>query len=649
MSNINTTYALFRVDDYKNDNVLSSYNLPITPLTFVADIPAGCTILQDLNDTTATFDLGDGTIIHSTTAIHSYELPGRYKVRMVLRDCQNNNVLASYSTNVDITDYVENTFSVSIPDNALALSAGHFSEAINITNSSPFYQINDDIFYSVSGTNLPNYFDLNPYKFNHLKRYHSFFEKSFITNLSSHEFNEIPKLGLSSENIYIKLSGNEIVVANSTDEGSLLAGTSGSKNFYFNTDDPVSKPIKINFFKDRKKIFSRNKSGNYSINDYNNNLGISLTANVDAVATEVSKVSSLNVTSNGLDSEGFEEATIFGISPAQFKGVEIPFLAKPKSIQNFTVKNLSAVGIPTFILQENGTNVSSSSFTIESLSSSIEGVDTKFWYYGGLTFNDSLSTQSNTLTLIVSSLFTNGTANLALCSNVVTISTFPDGFYQFAKQNENVDYKEVFKSLRFQEILLDKNILFDDFIGSIFGDLSSSYSSLGKTLNSKIYNFVDNKIDIDKCDIKSINSISKLVDEEANVFDETLFSFPGNVARYVSLFSTQYNTLKGTRNKFNENLNNNGEANKAVYGKNLGDEIDTNTYVVTAGTDIVAKEKFSNECVLLNTYQPLCSVDFLHGTTTEYSLSTYDTDWGWSLVLPDSPTLNDLNSFYTFH
>ena len=37
MSNINTTYALFRVDDYKNDNVLSSYNLPITPLTFVAE------------------------------------------------------------------------------------------------------------------------------------------------------------------------------------------------------------------------------------------------------------------------------------------------------------------------------------------------------------------------------------------------------------------------------------------------------------------------------------------------------------------------------------------------------------------------------------------------------------------------------------
>jgi len=37
MSKINTTYALFDVHDYKNESVLSSYNLDITPLTFKAD------------------------------------------------------------------------------------------------------------------------------------------------------------------------------------------------------------------------------------------------------------------------------------------------------------------------------------------------------------------------------------------------------------------------------------------------------------------------------------------------------------------------------------------------------------------------------------------------------------------------------------
>ena len=40
MSKINTTYALFEVQDYKNESVLSSYNLDITPLTFKADMPA---------------------------------------------------------------------------------------------------------------------------------------------------------------------------------------------------------------------------------------------------------------------------------------------------------------------------------------------------------------------------------------------------------------------------------------------------------------------------------------------------------------------------------------------------------------------------------------------------------------------------------
>ena len=652
MSNINTTYALFRVEDYKQDNVLSSYNLSLTPLTFVADIPAGCTILQDLNNTTATFDLGDGTVIHSTTAVHTYELPGRYKVRMVLRDCQNNNVLGSYSANVDIKDYIENTFSISIPNNTLTLSAGHFSEAITITNNSPFYNTNNDIFFSISGTGLPNYFDLLPYKFNHLKRYHSFYERAFIDNLSAHEYNEVSKLTLSSENVYVKLSGVNppiIVPAKSTDKGSLYVGSSGINNFYFSTDNSVSSPISIELFKDRKKIFSRDKSGNFSVNDNNNNLGITLTANVDAVASSTFKISSLNATSNGLDSEGLEEATIFGISPVQFKGVQIPFLVKPKSIQNFTVKNLSAIGTPTFTLQKDGVNVSSSNFTIESLSGSIDGVDTNFWYYGGLTFNDSLSTETTSLTLTVSSLFTNGSVNLALTSNAVPLTAFPKDFYGFSKQNENVDYTDIFKSLRFQEILLDKNVLFDDFIGSIFGDLSSSSSSLGKTINSKIFNFVDNKIDLDSCDIRSIISLSKLVNEEANIYDQSLFNFPPSVARFISLFSTEYNKLKGTRNKFSQNLDDKGGGNPTVYGTNLGDKIDTLSYIVTAGTDIVAKEKFSKQCVLLNSFQPLCAVSFLNGTTTEYSLSTYSTDWAWPLVLPESFSTEDLTSFYTFY
>ena len=649
MSNIDTTYALFEVQDYKKENVLSSYNLSITPLTFKADIPTGCGIKVALNNTTATFDLGDGTLVNSTTAIHTYELPGKYKVRMILRDCENNNILGSYSTDVNIYNYIDDTFTVDITGDTFPLSAGEFSKTVDITNKSPFFQGNNDIFYSVSGTGLPNYFDFEPYKFNHLKRYHSFYERKYIDTLSAYEFNEISKFSLSSNNIYVRLSGTKIIGSNSTEEGSVLAGVSGKNIYIFNTDSATDRPILINLFKDRKKIFSRNRKGGYSLNDYNNNLYITLTADV-GVTNLPANLSSTNATSNGLDSEGFEEATIFGISPVQFKGVRIPFLVKPKSITNFTVKDLSAVGTPDFTLtDEDDAAINVSYYTIESLSSSIKGIDTKFWYYGGLTFNDSLSTQTNTLKLSVSSLYTNGTSTFSLTSNVATISTFPDDYYRLAKQNENVDYTEIFKSLRFQEILLDKNILFDDFIGSIFGDLSSSYDSLGKTLNSKIYNFVDNKINIDSCDVKSLIALGEMLDQPANIFDPTLLQFPVNVARFVSLFSTTISALKGAKNQFSENFNDRGFSAKTVYGKNLGDELTTSTYVITAGTDIVAREKFSNTYSLLNSYQPLSAATLRDGSTTKFSLSEYASTWGWPLVLPSNFTTASLDTFYDFY
>ena len=650
MSNIDTSYALFEVQDYKKENVLSSYNLSITPLTFTADIPAGCGIRVALNDTTATFDLGDGTLVNSTTAIHTYELPGTYKVRMILRDCQNKNILGSYSTDVNIYNYIDDTVTVDITGDTFPLSAGEFSKTVDITNKSPFFQGNNDIFYSVSGTGLPNYFDFTPYKFNHLKRYHSFYERKYIDTLSAYEFNEISKFSLSSNNIYVKLSGTEIINSNSTEEGSVLAGLSGKNIYFFNTDSATDSPILINLFKDRKKIFSRNKEGGYSLNDYNNNLYITLTADV-GVTNLSANLSSTNATSNGLDSEGFEEATIFGINPVQFKGVRIPFLVKPKSVTNFTVKDLSAVGTPDFTLtDEDDAAINTSYYTIESLSSSIEGVDTKFWYYGGLTFNDSLSTQVSTLKFSVSSLYTNGTNTFSLTTSAATLTTFPDDYYRLAKQNENVDYTAIFKSLRFQEILLDKNILFDDFIGSIFGDLSSSYSSLGKTLNSKIYNFVDNKINIDSCDVRSLIALGEMLDQPANIFDPTLLQFPANVSRFVSLFSTTFSDLKGAKNQFSKNFNDRGFSAKTVYGKNLGDKLTTSTYVITAGTDIVAREKFSNTYTLLNSYQPLSAVSFLNGTTTEYSLSEYTDTWGWPIILPaGAVNIASLNTFYDFY
>lgn len=642
MSNINTTYALFEVSDYKNESVLSSYNLGITPFTFKADIPS-TDFYSEINKLEALFDFGDGTTGTGLTATHAYELPGKYKVRMILNDCENNSLLASYSTDVEVVDYIENTFTIDIEDNILPLSAGEFSKPITITNKAPFYQNSNNIFYTVSGLNIPNYFDLLPYKFNHLKKYYSFYEKSYIDNLSAYEFNEIPFISVSSSNVYVRLSGNAIVDAKSTDTDSVFVGTSGKGTYYFLTDEAPDDRVIINLFKDRNKIYSKDSSLDYSLNNFNNNLSISLTANVGTTSLS-SNLSSITINDNGLTGEGSEEAQIFNISPVQFKNAPIPFFVKPTSITGYTVKDLTLNGsITGRLLDNNSEEVDSSFYTISSLESSISGIDTDYWFYGNLTFDDGLSSVDN-FTLSVSAEFSNTSQTFNLEGESVEFSIYPKDYYYFAKTNEKVDFTEIFKSLRFQEILLDKNILFDDFIGSIFGNISSSNASLGKILNEKIFNFVGNKTDIDTCDLNSLISISDLLDEKSNVYDNSLFNFPPSIVKLMSLFSTDYNQFRGTENKFKENFNDRGITTKEVYGKNLGNEINTTTYTVTAGTDIVALEKFSNNYSLLNTYQPVCAVD-----TLQYKLSEYNTNWGWPLVLPTTYTVTDLSKFYTFY
>ena len=640
MSNINTTYALFEVQDYKNESVLSSYNLDITPLTFKADLPS-TDFYSDINKLEALFDFGDGTVGTGLTATHTYTQPGEYKVRMVVNDCENNSLLASYSTDISIYDYIENTFTVDIEDDILPLSAGEFSKPITITNKAPFYQ-GSNIFYTVSGLTIPNYFELTPYKFNHLQKYYSFYEKSYIENLSAFEYNEIPFISVSGSNVYVKLSGNAIVDAKSTDVDSVFVGTSGRESYYFSSDQLAS-GIAINLFKDRNKIFSKDSSLEYSLNNYNNNLSISLTANVGTTSLSAN-LSSLTINDNGLTEEGDDEAQIFDISPVQFKKAPIPFFIKPTSISNYTVKGLTLNGSITGRLYDsNNQEVNTSYYSITSLNSSISGIDTDYWFYGNLTYDDGLS-GFDSFTLGVSAEFTNSAETFQLTGRSVSFSIYPKDYYYFAKTNEDIDYTEVFKSLRFQEILLDKDILFDDLLGSIFGNLSSNSSSLGKKLNEKIFNFVNNRTNIDTCDLNSLISISNLLDETANVYDDSLFNFPPEIVRLLSLFSTDYNQFKGTKNKFKENFSDRGITTKEKYGKNLGNEIDINSYTVTAGTDIVALEKFSNNYSLLNTYQPICAVD-----TLQYKLSEFNTDWGWPLVLPTTFTSTDISKFYTFY
>jgi len=474
MSNIKTDYAIFDVIDYKGEAKLSSYNLDITPLTFKARIPEDNSREVPLNNQKITFDFGDGSFGSNLSSSHVYEYPGEYTVRMVIRDCKNNSILASYSDSVHIKDYITNTFTLSMPPGdianskpALVLSAGEISGPITVTSKSPFYQDFQEIFYSISGNEYKNYFNLSPNKFNSLKKYFSIYEKSYLPTLSSYEFVEIDKISLSSTDIYARLTSDGAIVAGlSSSLSSVYVGSSGSKEIYVKAEDQDT-PINISFFKDRENIFSNSLKG-YKNNNYTNNFDITLSSFISPTSGQT--LSAIKFTSTGITGEGIEKES-FAISKTQYKGLGIPFIITPVNNDNFTMKSLTA-GTPTFVLLSGASSniyddnniVQSTYYTIESLANSLSNIDTDFWYRGMLTFNDNLSSTSTRLTLSARNQYTFNTNSslLSTVNGLVTFSAYPKDFYNFYKQNEDFDFEQNIKDMRFQEILLDKNIFFDD-------------------------------------------------------------------------------------------------------------------------------------------------------------------------------------------
>jgi hypothetical protein len=707
MSNVRTNYATISAVDYRGEHVLSSYNLPITPLTFFANIPTqtGDESLT-INNTEVTFDYGDGVIEEATSIYtfegnnilstsHTFDYPGLYNVRMVLRDCNNNAILASQTKQIQIEDYITNTFTVSCldldPGYFLNLSANEYSTPLTVDSQTPFYQDFQSIYFSVSNTNCPNYFNLDDRKFKHLQNYFSFYKRDFLPNLTAFEYVELKNIALSSENIYVKLSGDELVSSTTSSPSSILAGSSGTQIVYFKTQQQEvlgggggSEPVYLNFYKDRKNIFSRGKTG-FSNNNYLNNFNVSVSALVGD--TSLQELDHISITSNGLDNEG-EEVNSFEINPVQYKNTNIPFLLKPKNSKQFTMNAVQA-NTPEFVLINNGskllplgvgeiapgTEVSSTYYYISSLGDTLSSIGTDFWYRGYLYFDDSFYATTSAVvmnvTLSCNCPYTNPRiSSTSSVSGGTSFSLYPKDYYSLYKINEDFDFEQMIKDLRFQEFLLDDNVFFTDFIGSIFGGISSNETSLGKTIYESIINFVQNTSDIDVCEIDALEGMSKLVSNQNLLYDS---SQPPAIKRLINLFSVQYNKFRGFQNQFSQNFDPKNRTSKEVYGTNLGDEIDFLTYVISSGSDIVAYEKFSGDYTQLNSYQPLSLSGSLSAEQTEipgtfpfgmggfgdtgaltYSLSTYNENWGWPLVLPSnvltsSTSADTIGHFYDFY
>jgi len=607
----------FKIVDYKNEQVLSAYALKETPLKFIPNV-------NNFVYIRVLWDFGDGTYSTSLTANKYYDKPGKYDTNLTIFDCYSNAIISNTIKTVDIKDYLVNTFRIDFEDASyydnITWKNGKISGPLIASATYPSNVTPSTIFYRISGSGSEYYFQDTPDKFRHLRNTYSFFEKIYNQTKKQYEYIEIDKIEIDTVPVYAKISNNSITLTNSTDVSAFYVGLSGNKQVYFK-DDSVNK-LQIDLFFDKRNN-----------NIWDNNLKVSLSANI----IQNNEVDNFSVTSNGMDGEFYAEDS-FNIDSQKFSNVDIPFVIKVKDSEHFTVKNfkpLSASNLVYTVLSSDDV-ISSQYYTISAKDSFNGAVRNTIRFTSPTKMNDVKITVSGSVSSVQGSVY-------SLNGETSVFDVYPQNFLTIEKKNESYDATEMFKDLRFQEFLLDDSMLFDEFIGSIFGTLTSSYDTLGKKIYEKITNFVQNIQDVDRNEIFPLISQMKMLNASNNVFEDNSFTYPEKIKRILDLFSISNNKLLGINNKFKENFDLRGYSSKSVYGINLGDEINTNTYVVSAGTPIVALEKFSNKYSLLNTEQPV-----EYTTNTVYALSSYNQNWGWPLVLPDTFQFGDIEKYYLF-
>jgi len=244
-------------------------------------------------------------------------------------------------------------------------------------------------------------------------------------------------------------------------------------------------------------------------------------------------------------------------------------------------------------------------------------------------------------------------------SSNFSIFSANSGKYELEKVNEIFDPQKQIMDYRFQDYLKDKSDkLFENFIGVSIGTLSSNPTELGKLIYERIANFTDNISTVDTCNVKALQSMYAMMDEDFYSFTDYRYTgIPSEINRLIDIFSIKYSKLRGSRNKFDLNFDSKGynteeiikNGGTPIYGINKGKELTFDTAILTAGKSIIAYEKFSETYKLLNT-DVLSSnyINFIDPINKTYPLSSYHEYWGWGLSLPDTYNNIQIPNYYQF-
>ena len=621
-------YNFFYVENYTGTQAYSSYALPITPVNFKPVLNDG--IEKFISNKTIRWDFGDGTTSSTVSASHAYSEPGRYKVTCYLYDGDGVSYYDIYSVYIDIADYVQDELIIT-SDTDIEHVTGKLLNPITIKRYNSARAVSSNGLptitpYISSGLSTDyGYFSLglDAKTYGHLYPNFTFFQ--YLTTNGVVEPLQVDTITTNDTDIYVKISdSNELIQTTSTDIDGVFAGVTGSADVYFKSD--VEGDFNLLFGYEADSIFKNSNTTTYGLS---------------AKITENTSYNSLAITSNGVDGEG-SVLDVFNINDTKFANTSIAFVVRAKDSDYFTQKNLptlsasSATPLNIVLIDVNGVTYDAE---ITSNFLDLSALNTGGFYKGVLT-----TTNTTTLENVrLSANYTHDSNIMVGTSN--TFSIYPSSYYVIAKQGEDIDFTNTFNDIATQPLFNTTPILMNDFLGSIFGSLSSAQDSIGKSTYEKIKNFQDNNTIIDYANIDQLASILESLDLKSL----NKFSIPPKLSRLVDLLSISKSRLFGAVNLNQQNYNTFGYANSEFYGANLGTTLTINSSAVP-GTNIVAFEKYSGRYIELNTFSPLSASSPPNIrtllSTKFYILSDYNDTWGWPLLSGDGRDIFDIYTFY---
>lgn len=705
----NITAPIDVIDYKKNASIFSSsfspavtgYALPLTPFTFIpkfslATLPGDvnfdyiiteedinlATELEDLfpdfilttelesrqavSDKRVVWDFGDGTFGTGLTAKHYYTRPGVYTINSFFFNATGGVYKNTITPIVTCFNLVEDSFLVSVSSeyvisNQYTLTAGRIENPFKVYSQSSWQNVGSgENFTSTYGLRLlsgtADYFvqKLDQNKYGHLYPYSSFYDIDDDGN-----FIQVNEVAISRTPIYCAISANQLYFTTKDNLSSILCGVSGEKLVYVKDDRSGNRQISV-----FAKTF-----------DYNNSLPI-----IMSCSFVPDSIDNIAISSTGITGEGKVDNT-FDIDPVKYVGQKINFIVTLKDSGNFTVKtstNLNSNGNSSFpniglvsvnsdgevdnslgnfasnftYLSAVSTGFFKGTFTPTVTANNIKiGAFTNFGVGDYITLDDSITfiTLDDSLTYIT---LDNTTSIQGLTAYSNTFTVYPStGQYKIAKINEDFNFGGTLNELRYQEFLLDKTVLFDDFLGTAFGTLTSDPMSPGKLAYEKIANFTSNNVDVYTSNIQALQSMNSMIGGTLDVRNATNFGTPGKLKRLLDIVSINHSRLWGSRNVYSENFDPVLYSDITKYGVNLGPKLDFYTAVLTSGYDgyIVALERYSNKYTRCSTFISFLSTTAINPALSTYALSSYNSTWGWNLVLATSISGLDIPSYYDFY